>query len=89
MVEDYKIIKASTLTEEEQVLYSHSSGVVIKTIVLQSTNPTITKATLSFDGVAFNFELGSDVTKFEGPIMTKAIKGSGDGVNVHITGLQL
>ena len=89
MMEDYKIIKATTLTEEEQVLYSHSSGVVIKTIVLQSTNPTITKATLLFDGVAFNFELGSDVTKFEGPLMTKNLKGTGDGVNIHITGLQL
>lgn len=88
-MEEYKIIKATTLTESEQTLYSNTSGAVVKTIVLQSTNPTITKATLSFDGVAFNFELGSDVTKFEGPIMTKAIKGSGNGVNVHITGLQL
>lgn len=88
-MEEYKIIKATTLTEVEQTLYSNSSGVIVKTIVLQSTNPTTTKATLSFDGVAFNFELGSYVTKFEGPIMTKAIKGSGDGVNVHITGLQL
>lgn len=88
-MEEYKIIKATTLTEAEQTLYSNSSGVIVKTIVLQSTKPTTTKATLSFDGVAFNFELGSDVTKFEGPIMTKAIKGSGDGVNVHITGLQL
>ena len=88
-MEEYKIIKATTLTESEQKLYSNTSGAVVKTIVLQSTNPTITKATLSFDGVAFNFELGSDVTKFEGPIMTKAIKGSGNGVNVHITGLQL
>lgn len=88
-MEEYKIIKATTLTEAEQTLYSNSSGVILKTIVLQSTNPTTTKATLSFDGVAFNFELGSDVTKFEGPIMTKAIKGSGNGVNVHITGLQL
>ena len=88
-MEEYKIIKATTLTESEQTLYSNPSGAVVKTIVLQSTNPTTTKATLSFDGVAFNFELGSDVTKFEGPIMSKAIKGSGDGVNVHITGLQL
>lgn len=88
-MEEYKIIKATTLTEAEQTLYSNSSGVIVKTIVLQSTNPTTTKATLSFDGVAFNFELGSDVTKFEGPVMTKAIKGSGNGVNVHITGLQL
>lgn len=88
-MEEYKIIKATTLTEAEQTLYSNSSGVIVKSIVLQSTNPTTTKATLSFDGVAFNFELGSDVTKFEGPIMTKAIKGSGNGVNVHITGLQL
>ena len=86
---EYKIIKATTLTASEQILYSNTSGAVVKTIVLQSTNPTITKATLSFDGVAFVIELGSDVTKFEGPIVTKAIKGSGDGVNVHITGLQL
>ena len=83
-MEEYKIIKATTLTESEQTLYSNTSGAVVKTIVLQTT-----KATLSFDGVAFNFELGSDVTKFEGPVMTKAIKGSGNGVNVHITGLQL
>ena len=82
-MEEYKIIKATTLTESEQTLYSNTSGAVVK------TNPTTTKATLSFDGVAFNFELGSDVTKFEGPVMTKAIKGSGNGVNVHITGLQL
>lgn len=88
-MEEYKIIKATSLTDVEQTLYSNTSGAVVKTIVLQSTNPTTTKATLSFDGVAFNFELGSDVTKFEGPVMTKAIKGSGNGVNVHITGLQL
>ena len=88
-MEEYKIIKATTLTESEQTLYSSTSGAIVKTIVLQSTNSEITKATLSFDGVAFNFELGSDVTKFEGPIMTKVIKGIGDGVNIHITGLQL
>lgn len=88
-MEEYKIIKATTLTESEQTLYSNPSGVIVKTIVLQSMNLTTTKATLSFDGVAFNFELGSDVTKFDGPIMTKEIKGSGNGVNIHITGLQL
>lgn len=88
-MEEYKIIKATTLTEAEQTLYSNSSGVIVKTIVLQSTNPTITKATLSFDGVAFNFDLDSSVMKFDGPIMTKEIKAIGDGVQIHITGLQL
>lgn len=88
-MEEYKIIKATTLTASEQTLYSNTSGAVVKTILLQSTNPEITKATLSFDGVAFNFEVGTDVIKFDGPIMTKVIKGSGNGVNIHITGLQL
>lgn len=88
-MEEYKVIKATTLTASEQTLYTNASGALVKTIVLQSKNPEITKATLSFDGVAFNFELGTDVTKFDGPIMTKVIKGSGKGVNIHITGLQL
>ena len=88
-MENYKIIKATTLTASEQTLYSNTSGAVIKTIVLQSTNSTITKATLAFDGVAFNFDLDGGITKFDCPIMTKEIKGSGNGVNIHITGLQL
>ena len=56
-MEEYKIIKATTLIASEQTLYSNTSGAIVKTIVLQSTNPEITKATLSFDGVSFNFEL--------------------------------
>lgn len=88
-MEEYKIIKATTLTASEQTLYSNTAGAIVKTIVLQSTNPEITKATLSFDGVAFNFDLDSSVMKFDGPIMTKEIKAIGDGVQIHITGLQL
>ena len=88
MMEEYKIIKAATLTASDQTIYSNTSGAIIKTIVLQSTNPEITEATLSFDGVAFNFELDGGVMKFDGPIMSKEIKGVGSGVNIHITGLQ-
>ena len=88
-MEEYKIINAKILTDSEEILYTNKYGAIIKTIILQSTNPEITEATLSFDGVAFNFELDSSVMKFDGPIMTKEIKGIGDGVQIHITGLQL
>lgn len=88
-MEEYKIIKATTLTASEQTLYSNTSGAVIKTILLQSTISETKKATLLFDGVAFNFELNEGTTIISTPIIVKKIAGSGNGVNIHITGLQL
>ena len=88
-MEEYKVISATTLTEAEQQIYQNSYGAIIKTILLYANGSESTKATLSFDGVAFNFDLDSSVMKFDGPIMTKEIKAIGDGVQIHITGLQL
>ena len=86
-MEDYKTI-ATTLTDTEQTIYNNSSGMIIKSILLRATT-TNKKATLTFDGVAFNFNLNEDTTIISTPIMTKNIKASGTGINLHITALQL
>ena len=86
-MEEYKTI-ATTLTDAEQTIYTNSSGMVIKSILFQATT-TNKKATLIIDGVAFNFNLNEDTTIISTPIMTKSIKASGTGINLHITALQL
>lgn len=86
-MEDYKTI-ATTLTDTEQTIYNNSSGMIIKSILLQAT-ATNKHATLQLDGVAFNFNLNEDTTIISTPIMTKSIKASGTGINLHITALQL
>ncbi len=86
-MEEYKII-ATTLTDTEQTIYSNSNGMIVKSILLQATT-TNQQATLQFDGVAFNFNLNEDTTIISTPIMTKNIKASGTGINLHITALQL
>lgn len=86
-MEEYKSMTA-TLTDIEQTIYINLSGMIIKSILLQATT-TNKQATLKFDGVAFNFNLNEDTTIISIPIMTKSIKGSGNGINIHITALQL
>lgn len=86
-MEEYKSMTA-TLTDIEQTIYINSSGIIIKSILLQATT-TNKQATLKFDGVAFNFNLNEETTVISTPIMTKSIKGSGSGINVHITALHL
>ena len=88
-MEEYKVISSTTLTEVEQQIYQNSYGVIIKTILLHANGSENAKATLSFDGVAFNFDLTSDTKVISTPIFAKVIKASGNGVNIHITGLQL
>lgn len=49
-----------------------------------------TKATLKFDSVAFVFPVEANETKiFDNTILSKVIAGQGDGINIHITALQL
>ena len=89
-MEEFAIIANQTLANEEKVIYSNSRGAVIKTILLFNSNNVETKATLTFDGVAFNYALSTNDTYIiNSPIMTKEIKAIGEGVNIHITGLQL
>ena len=89
-MEEFAIIANQTLANEEEVIYSNNRGAVIKTILLFNSNNGETKATLTFDGVAFNYALSTNDTYIiNSPIMTKEIKAIGEGVNIHITGLQL
>lgn len=89
-MEDYKLIAAKALTSTEQNLYSSTMGTIIKTILLYNSMEIQSSATLTLDGVAFKFNLIAGETKVLGsPILAKSIKASGEGINVHISGLEI
>ena len=89
-MEQFIIVTNRLLTSETTNLYSNNSGVVVKTVLLFNQKEDTTKATLFFDGIAFDYTLPpKDTYIISSPILTKEIKAVGESVNIHITGLQL
>ena len=89
-MEEFIILANKTLTGQEQNLYTDANGAIIKTIMFHNTTGNKTEATLKFDSVAFTFPLEANETKiFDNTILSKVIAGQGDGINIHITALQL
>lgn len=89
-MEEYKRIVATTLTNEEKTLYSNSNGAIIKTILMHNTTDNEIETALSFDGVIFLFKIASKETLIvDKVILTNILKGKGNGVNIHISGIQL
>ena len=89
-MEEFIILANKTLTGQEQNLYTDANGAIIKTIMFHNTTGNKTEATLKFDSVAFTFPLEANETKiFDNTILTKLISGQGDGINIHVTALQL
>lgn len=83
-------IAAKALTDSEESLYNNSTGAIVKTILLHNSNSEAKEVTLKLDSVAFLFTLNSKETKIiSSPLVTNSIKGSGAGVNIHISGIQL
>ena len=90
MMEEYVTINALTMSSSIETIYSNSKrGRLSKQSYFILQIQMLKKATLLFDGVAFDFELLNGTTIINTPILVKSIKGSGQGVNIHITGLQL
>lgn len=88
-MEEFIILANKTLSGQEENLYINSKGAVIKTVLLHNTGSKI-EATLKFDGVAFKFALEADETKIlDNIIFTKKIDAQGNGINIHITALQM
>lgn len=89
-MEEIKRIAATTLIDTETELYNNLNGSIVKTIMLYNTNSSEKEVTLSLDGVTFLFVLNSKEFKvIDTPIMANLIKGIGQGVNIHISGIQL
>lgn len=83
-------IVATTLSSTEQTLYSDINGAIVKTIALNNTNNANVEATLNIDGVAFLIPLEAKETKIITSVMVvNNLKATGDGVNIHVSGIQL
>ena len=83
-------IAAKTLTDSEESLYNNSNGAIVKTILLYNSNSENKEVTLNFDSVTFLFNINSKETRIiNSPIITNSIKVIGEGINIHISGIQL
>ena len=85
-----KRLAGKTLSDSEESLYNNSSGAIVKTILLHNSNSENKEVTLNFDGVTFLFNINSKETRIiNSPIITNSIKVIGEGINIHISGIQL
>lgn len=89
-MEEYKIISATTLSDEEKVLYTNANGAIVRTILMHNTTEEEIEVTLSFDGVIFMFKMvAKETIILDKVILTKLLKAKGNGVNIHISGIEL
>lgn len=83
-------IKAGTLSDVEEQIYNNVNGAVIKTVILYNNNEGKKEVTLNIDGVAFLISLESKETRIiNNSIKVNLLKVKGEGVNAHITAIQL
>ena len=90
-MEEFARLVAGSITVDEEVdVYSNTNGAIVKTIILYNSNADAKEITLNLDGVIFSFSLNSKETKIiSESIVTNLIKVTGNGINIHISGIQL
>lgn len=89
-MEEYKRIVEATLNDVESTLYTSSKGAILKTILMCNTTSSEVDVTLSLDSVIFIFKIAAKETlMLDQIIITNLIKAKGNGVNIHISGVQL
>ena len=87
-MEDFSIIYNGQLTGVNTELFNDQKGCIVKNLMLYNTTMAQVQVDLTFDDVLFSFELQqNDYLKLDMLPYTKKIEGSGDGVNIHISGL--
>lgn len=90
MEEFARLVAGSITVDEEVEVYSNVNGAIVKTIMLYNSNADAKEITLNLDGVIFSFSLNSKETKIiSESIVTNLIKVTGNGINIHISGIQL
>ena len=90
MEEFARLVAGSITVDEEVEVYSNANGAIVKTIMLYNSNTAAKEITLNLDGVIFSFNLNSKETKIiSESIVTNLIKVTGNGINIHISGIQL
>ena len=87
---EYKRIAAVALSDVETTLYTDSKGAIVKTILMHNTTSAEVDVTLSIDSVIFIFKIAAKETiMVDKTILINNLKAKGNGVNIHISGIQL
>lgn len=90
MEEFARLVAGSITVDEEVEVYSNANGAIVKTIMLYNSNADAKEITLNLDSVIFSFNLNSKETKIiSESIVTNLIKVTGNGINIHISAIQL
>ncbi len=83
-------IANQTLTDVETTLYSNVNGAIIKTMMIYNPGASDSEITLNIDSVIFLFSLAANETKIlNSPVVINSLKATGDGINIHVSGIQL
>lgn len=87
-MEDFSVIYNNVLTGIDATLFDDQKGCIVKNLMLYNTQAQPAQVRLTFDDVLFIFDLqANDYRRLDLLPFTKKIVGSGDGVNIHISGL--
>ena len=84
-MEDFSVIYKGTLTGQDTTLFDDIKGCIVKNLMLYNTTIAPLQVSLTFDDVLFSFELQAN--EYKKLPFTQKIVGSGDGANIHISGL--
>lgn len=90
-MEDISKLVSTTLTALEAVLYNNTAGAIVRTVVLYNANATAKEVTIKLDNlIIYKLNLAAEETKaIADVVVTNNIKAVGEGVNIHISGIQL
>lgn len=87
-MEDFSVIYNGVLTGIDADLFDNPKGCIVKNLMLYNTNQAQVQVRLTFDDVLFIFELqANEYKKLDMLPFTQKIVASGDGVNIHASGL--
>ena len=87
-MEDFSVIYTGTLTAQDSTLFDNTNGCIVKNLMVYNTKGQVSQLKLVFDDVEFLLELKqNEFKKIEILPFTKKIVASGDGINIHVSGL--
>lgn len=89
-MENFSVIFSGNLTGQDTILFEDKRGCIVKNLMIQNTTQAQIQVNLSFDDVPFVFELqANEYKRLDMLPFTQKINGSGDGTNIHISGLEI
>lgn len=87
-MENFSVIYTGILTNTDQVMFDNPSGCIVKNFMVYNQQNQPGRLKVSFDTVDFFMDLqANEMKRVDILPFTKKIIASGEGINVHLSGL--